>query len=129
MRTLGQNPTDEEVVAMVAIIDVDGNGTVEFDEFVILMVQQLRKENAQEEELVNVFKIFDKDCDGLINHDDLINRFEELGDPITKDEAKEMMEVVDIDRDGNFCFTEFLKLMMYDTEDRTLIDQAAVKTK
>ena len=38
MRTLGQNPTDEEVDEMVKKIDVDGNGEVEFEEFLILMI-------------------------------------------------------------------------------------------
>ena len=127
MRTLGQNPTDEEVETMVAAIDVDGNGEVEFDEFIILMVQQLKKENMAEEELVEVFKVFDKNGDCMIDKSDLIERFKELGDPITEEDAIDMIRFCDVDDDGEFNFTEFVKVMMYDTEDKTLIDPAAAK--
>ena len=122
MRTLGQNPTNEEVEAMVNNIDVDGNGEVDFDEFLILMVQQLKKENEAEEELVEVFNMFDKDGDGLISVHDLVARFTELGDPIYNDEAQEMMANCDVDGDGMLNFAEFVKLMLYDTEDKNLID-------
>ena len=127
MRTLGQNPSNEEVEDMVSAIDVDGNGEVEFDEFIILMVQQLKKENMAEEELVEVFKVFDKNSDGAIGMDDLIARFAELGDPITEEDARDMIRFCDVDDDGEFNFTEFVKVMMYDTEDKTLIDPAANK--
>ena len=41
---------------MIQKIDVDGNGDIEFVEFLILMIKQLKKENQAEEELVEVFK-------------------------------------------------------------------------
>ena len=127
MRTLGQNPTDEEVEEMVRAIDVDGNGQVEFDEFVILMVQQLKKENMAEEELVEVFNVFDKDGDGVISLDDLVARFNELGDPVSHEDAQDMIRFCDVDDDGYFNFTEFVKVMMYDTEDKALVDPAVNK--
>ena len=77
-----------------------------------------------EEELVEVFKMFDKDGDGKINLADLVNRFAELGDPVSKDEAQDMIRFCDVDDDGHFNFTEFVKVMMYDTEDKNLVDPA-----
>ena len=55
------------------------------------MIQQLQKENQAEEELVEVFNMFDKDCDGQISIADLQAMFDELGEPITMDEAQEMI--------------------------------------
>ena len=72
MRTLGQDPSEEEVIQMVKEIDENGNGMVEFDEFVILMVKTSTKESMAEEELVEIFKIFDKDGDGQISVQDLM---------------------------------------------------------
>ena len=37
MRSLGQNPPDEELQAMIDEVDEDGGGEIEFDEFCTLM--------------------------------------------------------------------------------------------
>ena len=50
MRSLGQNPNDEELDNMIKEIDEDGNGTVDFDEFLIMMSKKM-KENDSDEEL------------------------------------------------------------------------------
>ena len=38
---LGQNPTPQELKEMVEEIDVDGSGSIDFDEFRLMMVKQL----------------------------------------------------------------------------------------
>ena len=122
MRHCGQSPSDEEVAEVVKKIDVDGSGLIEFNEFVILMVIQSCKESLVEEELVEIFKIFDKDGDGKISVHDLMAQFVKLGDPIQESDAKKMIKHCDIDNDGAFNFTEFLKVMMYNTEDKAIDD-------
>ena len=84
------------------------------------MVKQCCKEALVEEELVEIFKIFDKDGDGKISVQDLMGQFEKLGDPIKEEDAKKMIKHCDVDNDGVFNFTEFLKIMMYNTEDKSL---------
>ena len=37
MRAMGQNPTEDELLNLVLEVDVDGNGTIEFDEFISMM--------------------------------------------------------------------------------------------
>ena len=37
MRAMGQNPTEDELLNIVLEVDVDGNGTIEFEEFLSLM--------------------------------------------------------------------------------------------
>lgn len=37
MRSLGQNPSDEELREMIAEVDDDGSGSIEFEEFCALM--------------------------------------------------------------------------------------------
>ena len=37
MRSIGQNPTDEEVNAMIKEVDLKSDGKIELDEFIILM--------------------------------------------------------------------------------------------
>jgi len=47
---------------MVNEVDVDGNGTIEFAEFVILMSNKV-KEMSKEEEILEAFNIIDKEKD------------------------------------------------------------------
>ena len=42
MNALGENPTPERILEMIAEIDYDSNGIVDFDEFICLMVKQMK---------------------------------------------------------------------------------------
>lgn len=42
MRSLGQNPTEAELAEMINAVDADGNGVINFVEFVRLMVSKAR---------------------------------------------------------------------------------------
>ena len=55
MKSLGQNPTDEELQEMVNEVDVDGNGEIDFGEFLLMMAKKMR-ENDSEEEIKEAFK-------------------------------------------------------------------------
>ena len=48
----------------------------------------------------------------------LMERFAELGDPITEEVALEMISINDADGDGRFNFAEFLQVLMYDARKR-----------
>lgn len=102
---------------MISQIDYNGDGDVDFDEFLLMMVKQIKIANDKEEELVQVFRSFDKNNDNQIDVADLFAKFKELGDPMTIEECEEMMRVVDRDGDGMFNFAEFTQLMMYDASD------------
>ena len=42
MRAMGQNPTEDELNNMVMEVDLDGNGTIEFPEFLEMMKQKAK---------------------------------------------------------------------------------------
>lgn len=58
MRSLGQNPTEAELQDMINEVDVDGNGTIDFPEFLSLMARKMRDTDT-EEELIDAFRVFD----------------------------------------------------------------------
>ena len=58
MRTLGQDPTEEEVQKMIGDIDYNNDGKISLKEFILLMVKQEKSAEDEEEELVTVFKRF-----------------------------------------------------------------------
>lgn len=39
MRSLGENPTETELTQLIGEMDVDGNGTIEFNEFLHMMAK------------------------------------------------------------------------------------------
>ncbi|GCB76173.1 hypothetical protein scyTo_0015443 [Scyliorhinus torazame] len=58
MRPLGQNPTEAELQATITEVDADGNGTIDFPEF-LTMVARNMKETDNEEEIGEAFRVFD----------------------------------------------------------------------
>ena len=49
MRSLGQNPKEEELTDMINEIDEDGNGTVDFEEFLVMMAKKMNVADSEEE--------------------------------------------------------------------------------
>ena len=37
LRAMGQNPTEDELNSLVMEVDIDGNGTIDFEEFIGMM--------------------------------------------------------------------------------------------
>ena len=66
MKTLGQNPTEAELQHMVQEVDADGNGTIDFSEFLTMMARKM-KDTDTEEEIREAFRVFDKDGNGFIS--------------------------------------------------------------
>ena len=57
MRSLGQNPSDDEIRQMIIDVDEDKSETIDFKEFLGLMAKNM-KENDSEDELIEAFKMF-----------------------------------------------------------------------
>ena len=111
MRNLGQNPSEEELSEMIKEIDLDGNGVIDFNEFLYLMVKKMNT-NDTEEELLETFKIFDRDGDGFVSSHELRNVLASLGQETTPEEIEEMIKEADIDGDGQVDYQEFVKMMI-----------------
>jgi calmodulin len=70
MRSLGQNPTEAELQDMINEVDADGNGTIDFPEFLTMMARKM-KDTESEDEIREAFKVFDKDGNGFISAEEL----------------------------------------------------------
>merc|ERR1711927_102890 len=101
MRALGFEVKNEELIKMVSDIDTDGNGTVEFKEFMGMMTGKMGEKDSRED-IVKVFKMFDDDSTNKISFRNLARVAEELQDMINQS---------DKDGDGEINFDEFYRIM------------------
>uniref|UniRef100_A0A8C4WV61 Troponin C, skeletal muscle n=1 Tax=Eptatretus burgeri TaxID=7764 RepID=A0A8C4WV61_EPTBU len=113
MRLLGQSPTKEELDAIIEEVDEDASGTIDFEEFLVMMVEQMKEESAgqTEEELAEAFRILDKNADGFIDRDELMEILMSMGENVTDVEVDEILAEGDRNNDGKLDFDEFLKMM------------------
>ena len=68
MRALGFEPKKEEIKKMIADIDKDGSGTIDFEEFLQMMTAKMGERDSKEE-IMKAFKLFDDDntgCAGML---------------------------------------------------------------
>lgn len=111
MRSLGQNPTEAEIRDMIKAADTDGNGQIEFNEFMKMMQEKMQQVDS-DEEIREAFKVFDKNGDGYISAAELRHVMTNLGEKLTDDEVNEMIKEADLDGDGQINFEEFVKMLM-----------------
>merc|ERR1711872_638875 len=80
----------------------------------ISMGGALRKGNFTDSQsllFLEVFAFFDQDNNGYIELEELVIVFGNLGVEVTKEELKQKIDDVDVERNGKISFSEFVALM------------------
>lgn len=95
---------------MIADIDKDGSGTIDFEEFLSMMTSKMGERDSREE-ILKAFRLFDDDNTGKISFKNLKRVAKELGENISDEELHEMIEEADKDGDGEVNEDEFLRIM------------------
>merc|ERR1712212_1157111 len=111
MRMLGHNLKDEELEECIKIVDADGGGSVDIDEFLELM-RTKTKEAQDEVEVKEAFRILDKDGKGEIHTDVIKEILMKLDDNLTDADLNEMIAEIDEDGSGWVDYDEFKGLML-----------------
>ncbi|XP_008241453.1 PREDICTED: caltractin [Prunus mume] len=110
MRALGFEMTEEQITQMIADVDKDGSGAIDFDEFVHMMTAKIGERDTKEE-LMKAFHLIDQDNNGKISAADIKNIAKDLGENFNDREIQEMIEEADRDRDGEVNAEEFIRMM------------------
>ncbi|XP_074649951.1 uncharacterized protein LOC141905096 [Tubulanus polymorphus] len=110
MRALGFEPKKEEIRKMIANIDKDATGSIDFTDFISMMTQKMSEKDSKEE-ILKAFRLFDDDDTGKISFRNLKRVAKELGENLTDEELQEMIDEADRDGDGEINEQEFLRIM------------------
>lgn len=110
MRSLGKNPTHEELCAMIDEVDEDKSGEIEFPEFLQLMSSKLQTADSVDE-MREAFLVFDRDKSGSVSASELKHVMNNLGEQVTDEEVEEMIREADADGDGELSFDDFLQFI------------------
>ncbi|CAN6292279.1 unnamed protein product [Urochloa humidicola] len=110
LESLGQNNTTCELQWMIAEVDADGDGAINFSEFLKLM-EFKPNDIDSEEELTGAFRMFDIDEDGFISEAELFLIMYHRGCNLNGDEVREMMREADTDGDRRLSYEEFKQIM------------------
>ncbi|KAK4752484.1 hypothetical protein SAY87_021282 [Trapa incisa] len=105
---LGSKLTEAEVRQLMDAADVDGNGTIDYIEFITATMHRHKLE--RDDHLYKAFQHFDKDNSGFITRDEIeiAMREYQMGDEAT---IKEIIAEVDTDNDGKINYDEFCAMM------------------
>jgi len=110
MKSLGQDLTESQLQDMINEVDENGNGTIDFPEFLTMMERKM-KTDENDEEIREAFQMFDKDGNGYVTVDELKEVMSKLDEHLTDHEVSAMMTEADIDGDGQVNYEEFVKMM------------------
>mmetsp|Transcript_8850 Transcript_8850/g.11771 ORF Transcript_8850/g.11771 Transcript_8850/m.11771 type:complete len:177 (-) Transcript_8850:64-594(-) len=112
LKELGDEPSREEIEEMILLVDENGDGEIDFDEFLTLMRLRLGDSGEDaEQNLKDVFNIFDADGSGFIDKHEMRLLMKKLAQDLTEEEITQIIEVVDKDEDGEISFEEFKTLV------------------
>ncbi|KAF7815613.1 calcium-dependent protein kinase 17-like [Senna tora] len=104
----GTKLSEQEVEQLMEAADADGNGLIDYDEF-ITATMHLNRMN-KEEHLYAAFQYFDKDNSGFITKEELEQALREFNMNDGRD-INEVISEIDADNDGRIDYEEFVAMM------------------
>ncbi|XP_063718887.1 calmodulin-A-like [Symsagittifera roscoffensis] len=125
MAQLGQPMSSQDLKEFIEEIDIDGNGSIEFNEFLEMMIKKNPsaldgKEKNANDDISIAFKVFDRNGDGFISKNELMHVLMGLGENLTEDDVMEIIDEGDKDKDGRLSYEEFKALLQIETSELDL---------
>ncbi|XP_067424567.1 centrin-3 [Emydura macquarii macquarii] len=113
MRALGFDVKKADVLKILKDYDRDATGKITFEDFNEVVTDWIMDRDPQEE-ILKAFKLFDDDDSGKISLRNLRRVARELGENMTDEELRAMIEEFDKDGDGEINQEEFIAIMTGD---------------
>ena len=110
MVSLGFEAKNQTIYQMISDLDADGNGAIEFRDFLDMMTARMSDKDTRED-IEKVFRLFDDEKTGRITIKNLRRIAQELGETMDDAELNEMIERADSDGDGLVTLDDFYNIM------------------
>ncbi|CAF1222029.1 unnamed protein product, partial [Didymodactylos carnosus] len=107
---LNFKPTEQLIRKIMKEMDTDGDGVIEFDEFVRVMGGVYERKFSNDE-MRRAFQCFDTDHSGFITPNELREVLRKLNHNVTEARISEIMREIDSDLDGKINYEEFCQMM------------------
>lgn len=114
---LGENLTDTEVNQMVATVDADGSGEIEFSEFLTMMQNKIDGIDMQKD-IRDAFNLLDKDGSGFISSNELKHVVTDFCGKLTDTHVNQLLKEYDLNTDGKLSYDEFYSLMTFEDDPK-----------
>lgn len=113
MRSLGQNPTNDEVTELFNQ-EAAGGSKIGLDKVLKIGAEFEAKMNSTDQHaaLKEAFAVFDKDKKGKISAAELRHVISNIGEVVDEDELEEMMKEADKDGNGTIEYAEFVHVLL-----------------
>merc|ERR1712042_192512 len=109
MKMLGHKLNDEELEECIKMVDADGGGSVDIDEFMELMRTKTKED---QDEVKEAFRVLDKEGKGEIHTDVIKEILQKLDDTLSEADLGDLIAEIDSDGSGWVDYDEFKALML-----------------
>ncbi|XP_060752523.1 centrin-3 [Tachysurus vachellii] len=114
MRALGFEVKKVDVMSILKDFDRGGSGKITYDIFKEVVTDRILDRDPKEE-VLKAFKLFDDDDSGKISLKNLRRVARELGEDMSDEELRAMIDEFDTDGDGEISQEEFVSIMTGDS--------------
>ncbi|KAL4238367.1 hypothetical protein ACF0H5_003077 [Mactra antiquata] len=116
LESLGKHPTDEEIEEMIEAVDENGNGEIEFEEFIELMEND-HLAMSSENIVRQAFKVLAADGNDYVTMDNLKEMIAGLGLHFSDEDIQDMIDEAGPSEGGQLQYSDLIGLMSTENEN------------
>ncbi|KAI1496837.1 hypothetical protein F5X99DRAFT_399005 [Biscogniauxia marginata] len=120
----GKVPTAAEVEQIIREVDLDGDGSINFNEFITMMTGQPyppRSDDGSETDYAEAWKQFEPSLHGSITTSQFRQLMSQLGDPVSDSEVEQLINSVD--GEGKLSYKQFEHFMKNRNIENEIVDE------